>query len=181
MNDIADNLRKVSKALQTIINLGIVSEHEEASKKANETFKVLAGIPLLGADRIEELQAALTAAQVEIGRLRGRQHIPLVDQNGREVGREFLSFGELHRHEVHVDDDGTTWTRPTAWAYRQACIALTAKTAQAEELAEALEALLDDEPCQYDHHGYCQSHFISNPCEMATARAVHAKYKEGGR
>ena len=45
------------------------------------------------------------------------------------------------------------------------------------ELVEALEGLIDDEPCRYDHHGYCQTHFITEPCEMAVARAALTKIK----
>ena len=58
----------------------------------------------------------------------------------------------------------------TAWNTRAdaGCIA---------ELVEALDGLIDDEPCRYDHHGYCQSHFITAPCEMAVARATLAKVK----
>ena len=41
-----------------------------------------------------------------------------------------------------------------------------------EKLEAALAGLIDDEPCWYDHHGYCQAHFITSPCEMAIARAA---------
>lgn len=40
------------------------------------------------------------------------------------------------------------------------------------ELEAALAGLIDDEPCWYDHHGYCQAHFITSPCEMAIARTA---------
>lgn len=39
----------------------------------------------------------------------------------------------------------------------------------------ALRDLLDaigDEPCRFDHHGYCQAHFVSSPCEVADARRL---------
>ena len=39
----------------------------------------------------------------------------------------------------------------------------------------ALHDLLDaigDEPCRPDHEGYCQAHFVSSPCEVATARHI---------
>jgi len=44
--------------------------------------------------------------------------------------------------------------------------------AENARLREALAGVTDDEPCQYDHHGYCQTHFITDPCEMAIARAA---------
>ena len=36
-----------------------------------------------------------------------------------------------------------------------------------------LEALIDDEPCTVDHHGYCQTHWggeVDGRCEVAAAR-----------
>ncbi len=51
--------------------------------------------------------------------------------------------------------------------------------AAAPELLEALEGLVDDEPCWFDHHGNCQAHGINNPCEMAIARHAIAKAKGG--
>jgi hypothetical protein len=33
---------------------------------------------------------------------------------------------EAELNETYMDDDGTTWNRPTAWAYFSACRALTA-------------------------------------------------------
>lgn len=41
---------------------------------------------------------------------------------------------------------------------------------QLEEALLALEALVDNEPCRFDHHGYCQSHTIGLPCPVAVAR-----------
>lgn len=46
------------------------------------------------------------------------------------------------------------------------------KDAKIEQLTEALRGVVDDEPCWLDHHGYCQTHGLGNPCEMAIARAV---------
>ncbi|HYE57810.1 MAG TPA: hypothetical protein VD948_04865, partial [Rhodothermales bacterium] len=36
----------------------------------------------------------------------------------------------------------------------------------------ALDALVDDEPCQYDHHGYCQAHSLGKPCSNAVGKAL---------
>jgi hypothetical protein len=27
-----------------------------------------------------------------------------------------------------------------------------------------------DEPCSFDHHGYCQTHFLTDPCPMHELR-----------
>lgn len=38
----------------------------------------------------------------------------------------------------------------------------------------ALRDLVDheDEPCRFDHHGYCQEHTLTKPCAVAVARAL---------
>lgn len=53
---------------------------------------------------------------------------------------------------------------------------ITALRAEVAGLREALEGLIDEDPCWYDHHGYCQAHFVTNPCEMAIAREALAKH-----
>lgn len=48
--------------------------------------------------------------------------------------------------------------------------------AENERLREVLFGFIDDEPCWYDHHGYCQAHFSGEiPCYMAEARAFRAE------
>jgi hypothetical protein len=39
----------------------------------------------------------------------------------------------------------------------------------------ALGQLIDDEPCEYDHHGNCQTHNLGNPCGVAMAIKALAK------
>ena len=40
-----------------------------------------------------------------------------------------------------------------------------------EYMAGLLRELRDDEMCNYDHHGYCQTHRLSkNPCIMQRVR-----------
>ena len=50
----------------------------------------------------------------------------------------------------------------------------SAKDKRIAELEAALQGLIDDEPCRHDHHGYCQTHFVTAPCEMAAARKALA-------
>jgi hypothetical protein len=45
-------------------------------------------------------------------------------------------------NEVWVDEHGTAWTRPTAWAYAQVCRVKT----QLEAKVRALHLRLEDEP-----------------------------------
>lgn len=39
-----------------------------------------------------------------------------------------------------------------------------------DHLKSIIESLIDDEPCWKDHHGYCQAHYLSDPCEIDEAR-----------
>jgi hypothetical protein len=48
---------------------------------------------------------------------------------------------------------------------------IDALRAENARLRDALAGVTDDEPCQYDHHGYCQTHFIT----AHTAAAVAAE------
>lgn len=45
---------------------------------------------------------------------------------------------------------------------------------QAEKLASTLADFLDDEPCEFDHHGYCQMHgwLDEGECSMSRARRI---------
>ena len=36
----------------------------------------------------------------------------------------------------------------------------------------ALEALVDDEPCRVDGRGFCNTHTLSNPCNVAAGKAL---------
>lgn len=57
-----------------------------------------------------------------------------------------------------------------------AASALTNEAArEIAKLRDAIEALIDDEPCHKDHHGYCQSHGLNDPCEVAVARELLGK------
>jgi hypothetical protein len=48
------------------------------------------------------------------------------------------------------------------------------------KLVEALAGLVacqGDDPCRYDHHGYCQEHYIEAECSVAKARAALAAWE----
>lgn len=68
--------------------------------------------------------------------------LPIVDQDNKVVGWSRVDAESLFRVEAHVDDNGTTWTPPTAWAYMQVCKARDAWQAK----AEAYEAAWPDKP-----------------------------------
>ena len=63
----------------------------------------------------------------------------------------------------------------TAYAEELVAKANANLIAAAPEMYVALSQLVDDEPCEYDHHGYCQTHNLGNPCEVALGRAALAK------
>ena len=64
--------------------------------------------------------------------------------------------------------------------HRDDCRRCRILTAHRVELAEALDALYavtDDDPCRYDHHGYCQTHGPGAiPCSTAVARDLLRKH-----
>ena len=39
-----------------------------------------------------------------------------------------------------------------------------------KELGKALTNLIEAEECSFDHHGYCQSHGVSKPCNNEAAK-----------
>jgi len=41
---------------------------------------------------------------------------------------------------------------------------------------DIMRCLVDSGPCRYDHHGYCQTHSLGQPCEHEQANAFLAKY-----
>lgn len=50
-------------------------------------------------------------------------------------------------NEVHIDGNGTAWTRPTAWAYMQACKARDKHEARVKTLEDALRLAADMNDC----------------------------------
>lgn len=52
---------------------------------------------------------------------------------------------------------------------------IEALTAERDRLRDALTRLLEpfeEDPCYYDHHGYCQAHFVEADCCVAYGRGV---------
>ena len=47
-----------------------------------------------------------------------------------------------------------------------------------EALIEALENIIDPDPCMPDHHGFCQSHTCSHPCANEEAKKAIAALDE---
>lgn len=48
-----------------------------------------------------------------------------------------------------------------------------------QELLSLLSELTDDMPCRYDHHGYCQSHWLHvKPCPNDRARLILSRQGE---
>ena len=47
----------------------------------------------------------------------------------------------------------------------------------ADAMAGALEGNLDDDECWHDHHGYCQAHYVTSPCEVGEGKRILAAYR----
>lgn len=62
--------------------------------------------------------------------------------------------------ETHVDENGVTWTRPTAWAYMQVCKARDKHAARVRLLEDALRDEISEiaaltGPCQFGRIERC--------------------------
>lgn len=48
-----------------------------------------------------------------------------------------------------------------------------------QQLAHLLAWMIDDEPCRYDHHGYCQTHNLqSRPCSQELAKHYRTTFQQ---
>ena len=92
---------------------------------------------------LRQHQSEVEALRGEVSRLTGRQRVSLVDQDGNEVGFHHINHAELMREEVWRDDNGTIWSRPTAWAYYAACQDRNARATKAEAGNAGLCKLID--------------------------------------
>ena len=54
-------------------------------------------------------------------------------------------------------------------------LAIAHLSAAGPDMYVALGQFIDDEPCEYDHHGNCQTHNLGNPCGVAMAIKALAK------
>lgn len=69
----------------------------------------------------EEAAAEIERLRAELSRATGRQRVSIIDQDGKEIGHAHRSMRELTTEEAFVDERGTAWMPPTAWAYFAAC------------------------------------------------------------
>lgn len=68
----------------------------------------------------------------------GRIPFPIVDQDGKQIGVARRTPEEMTTSEAFVDEVGTAWTQPTAWAYFAVCRTREAQEATIARLREAL-------------------------------------------
>ena len=54
---------------------------------------------------------------------------------------------------------------------------IKAQAAEIEKLRGLLSRNIDPDPCQLDHHGYCQTHYLEEDCSVAAARAALGETK----
>ena len=99
-----------------------------------------------------------------------------IDDLHESALRAYAAHGHISAR-TGADNDGIDQLERacTEWAETSQANYQRANKAEAEvvRLRKALEGLVTDEeddPCWHDHHGYCQAHFLNDPCEMAEAR-----------
>ncbi len=103
---------------------------------------ITAALPVL-LDTLADLTRERDALRIEVASLSGRQEITVTDQHGNEVGKAHRNRAELLREEAFVDDNCTAWMPPTAWAYRQACLARDKHAAATLAAESALAGAID--------------------------------------
>ncbi len=59
--------------------------------------------------------------------------------------------------------------------------ALRAAEAEVAALRELLLVAVDYDECRFDHHGFCQTHWLEKPCSMEVIRAGLARTESGGQ
>lgn len=126
-------------------------EHCLAAKSAEHDRRVT---ELLEANNreVESRRAARREAESMRDQLAGARALlrlasnpPIVDQDGKTVGTtDRAATGELYRVNAYVDESGTAWTPPTAWAYRQVCLSNATNRERAEKAEAALSAYADE-------------------------------------
>jgi hypothetical protein len=82
-----------------------------------------------------------------------------------------------------LEEIKNSWTEPMGEdvKYHNSILVAISIIKQQEALVKALESLVDEEECSFDHHGYCQTHFSgSSPCVMEEARKVLAPFQKKG-
>lgn len=76
--------------------------------------------------------------------------------------KDYLSFDDEELKAFIKQHKGTIHTRefPTRCG--------TCRFIARFEAAEVIAKHIANDKCSHDHHGYCQTHFISAPCPVAT-------------
>lgn len=78
------------------------------------------------------------------------------------------------RHKDIIRKLRTEW--PVGPGNRVVCATMTEAADVIEELREVIKKLLvpQDEPCYYDHHNYCQAHYLepAEECCVRIAREI---------
>lgn len=98
--------------------------------------------------------------------------LPIIDQNGREVGMYRVLPEDHEVVEGFTDDKGNVWTPPTAEAYYRICLL---KDVQRETI-ERLEKTLEKIGQMAKDNAYACDHIICYTCaeidELASAALI---------
>jgi hypothetical protein len=98
-----------------------------------------------------------------------------VDEATKEHAEEVRLLMVVLERNVAVSREAT------AWRAKEIMAPITKLIEQRDCLLKAAKKVLFNikEPCRLDHHGYCQTHFIENPCSVAELN--DAIRKAGGK
>lgn len=110
----------------------------------------------------------------------GRIPMPLIDQRGKRIGVARRTPAELMRVDAFVDERGTAWMPPTAWAYFAVCKARdeAADTiSQLHQQAEAMATALERCATIVDRNLYRQREKVEDVPRIA--RQAIALYRKG--
>ena len=91
------------------------------------------------------------------------ERIRLAAVEGHHYDADGFRRGKLGAEPYHVHFTADIKTLLTA---------LDAANEQVRELEDILRNFVDDEPCVKDHHGFCQTHDCSDPCDNAEALRI---------
>lgn len=101
--------------------------------------------------------------------------LPIIDQDGREVGKYRVLPDDRTFIESFRDDTGNIWTPPSAWAYYRVCLSNEEKR---EDIARLTAALANIEAIAAAN-AYASDHVICYACASMLDHARAALGKVG--
>jgi hypothetical protein len=94
----------------------------------------------------------------------GSQYVKELNENGHAICET-----DEHAAFAIVDEVGKWSSSEDGDLWRVSCATEGLKRGRAplQGLIDAARAFIDDDECEFDHHGYCQTHSVTKPCIVA--------------